>query len=171
MNLLDRIRAQTSTNIDASAVSESRVINTKEEYSSSASSIDTDEDLFVLTDSPEKPKIPLGQQSYPLPDRALFLAIYESALRRPRFFNAQNFYTYKKWLLDGSCYVLNTFKAVDANALLALYLTHKPPDSVGALGPLSQLLWDIDLCVPEEYQRDFEQIIIDEGERMKKNFP
>jgi hypothetical protein len=64
---------------------------------------------------------------------------------------------------------LNTFKSIETDQLLSLYLKHLPPDSVGALGPLSQLLWHIDLCVPEEYQRDFEQIIIDEGERMKKN--
>lgn len=165
MNLLERIKNSTRAQ---RATAESIPTN-KEDSSFGASSAD-DEDMFCLTDSAPRPNLPLGQQSYPVPDRALFLAIYEAALRRPRFFDIQNFCEYKKWLLGDSCYVLNTFRAVDANQLLALYLKYLPPSCVGALYPLGSLLWDIDLKVPEDYQRDFEQIIIDEGNRMTKNF-
>lgn len=147
MNLLDRIKASTTSRVE---IEESDPI---------------DDDLFCLTDSTPQIEIPLGQQSFPLPDRKLFLAIYEPALRRPRFFNLENFHEYKKWLLEDSLYVLNTFKTVDVNRLLELYLKHNPPSCVGALYPLGQLLWDIDLYVPEEYQRDFEQIIINERKR------
>lgn len=161
MNLLDRIRAS----IPTSATKAQRAI-AKSLPSTTSLDSSIEEDLFVLTDSPERLEIPLGQQRFPLPDRTLFLAIYESVLRRPHFFNVKNFYEYKKWLLDGSCYVLNTFKAVDANKLLELYLRHKPPDSIDALGSLSQLLWHIELFVPEEYQRNFEQIIMDEGKKL-----
>lgn len=164
MSLLDRIKASKVAAGEAAAES----ITT--DLPSSENSNSPDDDLFCLTDSASRPDLPLGQQRYELPNRALFLAIYEAALRRPRFFNVQNFWEYKEWLLDGSCYVLNTFKSVDVNKLLELYLIHKPPSCVGALYPLGQLLWQIDLYVPEEYQRDFEQIIIDEGERMTKNF-
>lgn len=159
MNLLDRIKNSTRAQ---RATAESTPA--KEEDSSFASSAD-DEDMFCLTDSASRLNLPLGQQNYPVPDKALFLAIYEAALRRPRFFNVQNFHEYKKWLLDGSYYVLNTFKSVDSDRLLELYLAHKPPDSTGALFPLASLLWEVDLCVPEDYQRDFEQIIISLGEK------
>ncbi len=162
MNLLERIKAQALTQAPASAVPELPAQTIK------SSSID--DDLFLLTDAPAQPEIHLGQQKYKLPNKELFLAVYESALRRPRFFNVQNFCEYKKWILGDACYVLNTFKSIDADKILEVYLKYIPPTQVGALGPLSQLLWDIDLCVPEEYQRDFEQIIIDEGDRRQKNF-
>lgn len=131
----------------------------------------THDDLFSLVAAEEPIEYKESEQSknFPLPDRDLFLSIFIPYLRDPYWFNVQNFREYKKWLLGDSCYVLNSFKSLDIEILLKLYLENNPPARVGGLHLLALFLWEIDLCVPESYQVEFEKVIKESRDIKQKN--
>lgn len=100
----------------------------------------------------------VAQQSYREPDESLFLAIYTPFLISPTSFRVTTFRAYKNWLLEDSCYVLNTFSLFNTSALLSHYIKIANIREASDLHGIAELLWDIELTVPGKYKERFEKI-------------
>lgn len=99
--------------------------------------------------------------AYPIPDAKLFVAIHAPFIRDPYNGNTvQELHEYRRWLLSPSFYVLNTFKGIDAEALFTLYMKHNPPQCIADLRKLSELLFDLALFCPAQFQQDIEELVV-----------
>lgn len=134
---------------------------------------DLEEDIFMLVekDSSELNMgdfAHVGQSKYPLPSKETFIAAWSVYLKNPYNYNALRFREYLKWILRPSYYVLGTFRRLDVDSIFDIYMKHMPPHSYTQLHAFNTFLWDLDLFVPDLYQQEFEQIILQEAERKQK---
>ena len=121
---------------------------------------DEDSDLFPLTTIEPSPEILYHDPNkYPEPSSDLFIACWTPFLKDPFSFNVTIFRDYKRWLLSPSLYVLNSFPRIDSQYLFELFQEENPPKSIHDCYTLSQLLWEIDLTVPDKYLKVFIDII------------
>jgi hypothetical protein len=97
-----------------------------------------------------------SQTGYTEPNRDLFVAIHSPYLRDPySLSDMMAFRAYRKWALAPSLYVLNTFSRFDTDLLLHLYLKHYPPPDTLSVYRLWQVLSEIQLTVPGNYEVEF----------------
>lgn len=137
----------------------------KEKQKEEVSDDSDDSDLFSLTSIEEEVvktdrSLYTTQYNYPIPDYQLFLNLHVPYLRNPySLVDIRDFREYRKWLLAPSLYVIGTYKPLDAEYFLSLYMKHNPPRCVKDLPRLALWLWELGLTVPSEYERDMVEII------------
>lgn len=122
-----------------------------------------DDDLFFLTPPKEEPiktDVSLVETgSYEPPSPAHFLAAWTPFLLFPYALTTQVRRDYIKWFLSPQLYVLNSFKRIDSHRIFEVFMSYCPPSSIRESYLLSQLCWDIDLSVPQQYEDQFVEII------------
>lgn len=97
--------------------------------------------------------------SFSTPDESLFLALYTPFIKNPYKFDWFVFRDFSAYLLESSCYVLNTFPRMDETAILQLFLEKFSPSSFDEYAKLVHFVGHLCLCVPASYESRIREII------------
>ena len=97
--------------------------------------------------------------SYEEPEESIYLALYTPFIKNPYKFDWFVFRDFSAYLLESSCYVLNTFPRMDETAILQLFLEKFSPSSFDEYAKLVHFVGHLCLCVPASYETRIREII------------
>ena len=97
--------------------------------------------------------------SFSTPDESLFLALYTPFIKNPYKFDWFVFRDFSAYLLESSCYVLNTFPRMNETAILQLFIEKFSPSSFDEYAKIVHFVGHLCLCVPASYESRIREII------------
>ena len=97
--------------------------------------------------------------SFSTPDEELFLALYTPFLKDPYKFDWFIFRDFSAYILESSCYVLNTFPKMDETEILKLFIERFSPTTFTEYAKIIHFVSHICLCVPASYETRIREII------------